>query len=81
MSRSDTKALSRRDLGRRKNCCSFVSGYYPSFSYALLKSPLAVVGDKYAAPVARAWTDTFDINLKSMLGPGTKQAPARAQES
>lgn len=78
MNRSNTKALSQRDLGRRKNSCRFVSGYYPRLSYALIKSPRAVAGDKYAAPVERAWTDTFNINLKSMLGPGTKQAPAQA---
>jgi len=70
-------ALGLRDLGRRHDGYGVVAGYYPAFRHAFLESARAILGEEFSAPVERAWTDTIDMIIKSMLGPVTEQASAQ----
>lgn len=69
MSRPETMALGLRELGRRHDGYGVAAGYYPAFRHAFLESARAILGDKYSAPVERAWADTMDMIIKAMLGP------------
>jgi len=33
-----------------------------------------ILGEEFSAPVERAWADTIDMIIKSMLGPVTEEA-------
>jgi hemoglobin-like flavoprotein len=68
MSRPETMLLGLRDLGRRHDGYGVASELYPSFRQAFLESARAVLGEKYTPQVEKAWTDTIDMIIRSMLG-------------
>jgi hemoglobin-like flavoprotein len=62
-------ARGRRDLGRRHDGYGVAAEYYPSFRQAFLESVGAVLGEKRTPQVGKAWADTIDLIIGSMLGP------------
>ncbi len=68
MSRPETMMLGLRELGRRHDGYGVASEHYPTFRQAFLESARAVLGEKYTPQVEKAWTDTLDMMIRSMLG-------------
>jgi len=68
MSRPETLMLGLQDLGRRHDRYGVASEHYPAFRLAFLDSARAVLGEKYTPQVEKAWTDTIEMIIRSMLG-------------
>jgi class 3 adenylate cyclase/hemoglobin-like flavoprotein len=69
MSRPETMRLGLRDLGRRHDGYGVAAEYYPAFHQAFLESARVVLAEKHTPEVERAWADTLDMVIRSMLGP------------
>jgi hemoglobin-like flavoprotein len=68
MSRPETMTLGLRDLGQRHDGYGVVADYYPAFRQAFLESARVVLDEKYTLQVERAWSDTLDMIIRTMLG-------------
>ena len=68
MSRPETMALGLQDLGRRHVSYGVASEHYPAFRQAFLESARATLGEKHTPQVEKAWADTVDMIITSMLG-------------
>ena len=80
MSRPETMMLGLRDLGRRHDAYGVASEHYPAFRQAFLESARASLGEKHTPQVEKAWADTIDMIITSMLGPVTAQTPDQASK-
>jgi hemoglobin-like flavoprotein len=80
MSRPETLRLGLRDLGRRHDGYGVASEYYPSFRQAFLESARVVLGEKHTPQVEKAWADTIDMIIESMLGPLPAQSSRQTFE-
>lgn len=67
MGRPETMVLGLRDLGRRHDRYGVASERYPAFRRAFLESACAVLGEKHTPQVEKAWADTIDLIIRSML--------------
>jgi class 3 adenylate cyclase/hemoglobin-like flavoprotein len=71
MGRPDTMMQGLRDLGRRHDAYGVIAEHYPAFRRAFLESARAVLADKCTLEVEKAWADTIDMIIASMLGDGS----------
>jgi class 3 adenylate cyclase/hemoglobin-like flavoprotein len=69
MSRPETMLLGLQELGRRHVAYGVAAGHYPSFRQAFLESAGTILGEKNTPQVEKAWTETIDMVIESMLGP------------
>jgi hemoglobin-like flavoprotein len=69
MSRPETMTLGLRDLGRRHDGYGVAAEYYPAFHQAFLESARVILGEKHTPQVERAWADSLDTIILTMLGP------------
>lgn len=69
MSRPDTMTLGLRDLGRRHDGYGVAAEHYPAFRSAFLGAARTTLADEHTPEVERAWAETIDMIIASMLGP------------
>lgn len=67
MGRPQTMTLGLRDLGRRHDALGVATEHYPAFRQAFLEAAGSVLGERYTTQVEKAWTDTIDMIIASML--------------
>jgi class 3 adenylate cyclase/hemoglobin-like flavoprotein len=68
MSRPEIMTLGLRDLGRRHIGYGVAPEHYPAFRQAFLESARGVLGDRCTRQVEKAWADTIDRIVETMLG-------------
>ena len=68
LSRPENLALGLRDLGRRHDGYGVTAEYYPAFRQAFLESARATLGEQHTPQVEKAWADTIDRIIESMVG-------------
>jgi hemoglobin-like flavoprotein len=68
MSRPEIMTLGLRDLGRRHVGYGVAPEYYPAFRRAFLESAREVLGERHTPHVEKAWADTIDTIVETMLG-------------
>lgn len=78
MSRPETMLLGLRELGRRHVAYGVATEHYPSFRQAFLESARTILGEKHTPQVEKAWAETIDMVIESMLGPVAEGSPAGA---
>ena len=66
-----------RDLGRRHDGYGVAAEYYPAFRQAFLESARVILGEKHTPQVERAWADSLDTIILTMLGPAAAHTSDR----
>jgi class 3 adenylate cyclase/hemoglobin-like flavoprotein len=69
MGRPETTRLGLRTLGRRHAGYGVPPDYYPFFRQAFLEAVRVILGEKHTPQVEKAWADTIEMIINSMLGP------------
>jgi class 3 adenylate cyclase/hemoglobin-like flavoprotein len=69
MGRPETMRLGLQSLGRRHTSYGVPPAYYPFFRQAFLEAMRVVLGDKHTPDIEKAWADTLEMIVRSMLGP------------
>ena len=69
MGRPESMKLGLRSLGRRHAAYGVPPEYYPFFRQAFLEAISVILGDKHTPQVEKAWADTMELIINSMLGP------------
>jgi class 3 adenylate cyclase/hemoglobin-like flavoprotein len=68
MSRPEIMTLGLRELGRRHEGYGVAAEYYPAFRQAFLEAVRDVLREKHSPQVEKAWADTIDMIIRSMVG-------------
>jgi hemoglobin-like flavoprotein len=69
MGRPETMRLGLQTLGRRHAGYGVPPEYYPFFRQALLEAVRVILGERHTPQVEKAWADTMDMIINSMVGP------------